>query len=67
MRRSKILSQVHTATCNIVSSGAQTIILIVRLLRALLPKLSAVYLGLSIYIFINHHAQWEGGTEEPFQ
>lgn len=42
-------------------------IFIVCLLRALLPKLSAVYLGLSIYIFINHRAQWEGSTEDPFQ
>lgn len=61
------MSQVHTLTCNIGSSGAQTMIFIVCLLRALLPKLSAVYLGLSIYIFINHRAQWEGSTEDPFQ
>lgn len=42
-------------------------IFIVYPLRAMLPKLSAVYLGLSIYIFINQRAQWDGSTEDPFQ
>lgn len=40
---------------------------IVCLLRVLLAKLSAEYLGLSIYIFINQRAQWEGSTEDLFQ
>lgn len=42
-------------------------IFIVCLLRVLLAKLSAVYLGLSIYSAINHRAQWEGSTEDPSQ
>lgn len=45
-------------------------------LSAYIVCMSAVYmlllwkalsLGLSIYIFINHHSHWEGGIEESFK